>query len=113
MTPIIGDAVYVAAKIKEHFFAAKKEQLGKAYRPSSRFVRPEIWQAAAEICIELKADPYSFVRCALTHSHVPGGPYPNQLCGNAIRTWFADYQAVYGVSENGDIFANEIKSLIS
>ena len=114
MQPITGDKDYVASKIREYFFAGKKDrQDGKSYKPSKKFLNPEIWVVAAEICIELKADPYSFVRAAFLYNSVSGGPYPHQLTGNAIRHWYAHYKKTVNAPEGVDVYECEVQSLIT
>jgi hypothetical protein len=89
----VSAAVEATAElIKGHFARMKADQQGKPYRPHERFRKYELWVAAAEMCNELKADPFDFVRAAFTYCTVPGGPFPQMLCGNAARHWYKDHQ---------------------
>ena len=79
-------------EVKKAFYEAKRQQLGKAYSPSPRHNKQETWLAAGEICIELEASPFDFVRAAFMFNNVPGGPFPAQLTGGAARKWYNQYR---------------------
>jgi hypothetical protein len=112
LTATRSDVDCIAQNIRRYFVEGKTQQYGKPYRPQAKFNQPERWHAAAEICIDLKADPYSFVRSAFLYNTVPGGPFYTQLCGNAIRKWFAAYKQLNSVKEGEDVYAKEIEELI-
>lgn len=107
-----GSIDYTAQQIRKYFVESKTQQQGHAYRPQPKFNRKEFWTAAAEICIELQADPYSFVISAFLGCAVPGGPFPNQLCGSAIRKWFAAYKKLNSAPDGGDVYAHALDYLI-
>ena len=79
-------------EVKKAFYEAKRQQLGKPYSPQGRHNKPETWLAAGELCIELQASPYDFVRAAFLFNNVPGGPFPNQLVGGGARRWYNQYR---------------------
>jgi hypothetical protein len=85
------DIQNIASEIKKYFYDFKRQQIGKAYSPSERMRRPAIWAAAAELCVELKADPFAFVKAAFMFNNVPGGPYPTQITGRAADKWYRQY----------------------
>jgi len=58
------DIQNIANEIKKYFYDFKRQQLGKPYAPAERMRKPEIWAAAAELCVVLKADPFNFVKAA-------------------------------------------------
>ena len=86
----------LSQEIKRCFSEAKRQQLGKSYSPAPRFNKPEDWYAAAEVCAELEANAANFVRAAFMFNNVPGGPFPKQLAGNAIRRWYNQYRTQAG-----------------
>jgi len=77
--------------VKQHFYEAKRQQLGKPYSPASRQNKPETWYAAGEQCAYLEADPYIFVKAAFLYNNVPGGPFPNQMAGSASARWYKHF----------------------
>jgi hypothetical protein len=82
-----------ATEIRRIFGEMKREQTGKPYRPAPRNNKMETWLAAAEHCIQLETDPYSYVHAAFHYgSNIPGGPFANQLATSAARRWFLLYQ---------------------
>lgn len=85
------DIENTASDIKRLFYDYKRQQLGKPYNPADRFRKHDIWLAAAEKCISLKASPDMFVRAAFDQNTVPGGPYPTSLAGQAIVKWYSNF----------------------
>lgn len=111
---IQADVANVAEKLKRLFAEAKTEKEGRRYNPHARFKKPEIWRAAAEKCIGIGADPYSFVRAAFLYCTVPGGPFPQNMCTAAATRWYHEYQkSICGDHPEGDVYQAEIKGLIS
>lgn len=104
-----------AAEIKKYFYNFKRTQIGKSYSPAERFRKPEIWNAAAEKCIELKADPYNFTRAAFQFNNVPGGPFPHQLAGNAMTKWYRNFCRNLGASNmtEHEVTEQEVRDLLA
>ena len=114
-TEIVADLHNVAGRIRQLFIENKRKDSEKAYHPHPRFDRNEIWMAAAENCIECKADPYSFVRAAFRYCSIPGGPFPNNMCGKAAVKWFEAYKHLNSqVMKTGetDVFKAEVRAII-
>lgn len=108
-----SDPTWCAAEIKRAFFARKTAQLGRRYTPQERWRRDDFWEAAGAQCVELEADPESYVRAAFQGNTVPGGPFPSQLGGKASAMWWKRYadqfrQAVDGLTP----FEQDIHSLM-
>jgi hypothetical protein len=114
MPEYMAEQGVVAELLKKYFNAAKSEQQGKPYRPHPRYRRIEIWLAAADIAIEMKADPYDFIKAAFLFCTVPGGPYPQNLAANCARRWYSIYRqsAVKNGKFPDSIFKDEITNTI-
>jgi len=109
---IRSDADSIGQIIRRHFVEGKSQQIGKKYSFQKKYNSPDFWRVAAQICIEINADPFSFVRSAFLFCSIPGGPFPNQLCGNAIRKWFQSYQKLNAKPGVADVYEAEILSWI-
>ena len=113
-TPL-AETEATAELIKKHFNQLKSEQIGKKYNPHARFRKYELWIAAAEVCNDLEAGPYDFVRAAFLYCNIPGGPYPQNLCTNAVRIWYSEYKKLAPQTDGmavGDIYKVEIGTLV-
>ena len=112
--PIIAEVVNLAPELRKWYIAMKKDFIGKPYKPHPRFDTIKIWQAAAEKCLDLKADPFSFMRAGFIYSGMPKGPFPTHYASNAAVRWYQTYSRMY--SKDGkapeDVYAAEIKALI-
>ncbi len=115
MSEPTADRDAAAELLKRYFNAAKSEQRGQAYRPAARYRTYELWAAIADLCIELKADPYDFVRAAFLYCAVPGGPFPQNLAANCARRWYEQYRqaSVKNGKVPDKIFKAEISSMIT
>ncbi len=112
MSDYMAEQGVVAELLKKYFNAAKSEQQGKPYRPHPRYRRLEIWLAAADLAIELKADPYDFVKAAFLFAQIPGGPFPQNLSAGCARRWYVQYRqsAIKNGKFPDSIFKDEITS---
>lgn len=106
------DVSNTATEIKKYFYEFKRTQLSKPYSPADRYRRPEIWQAAAEKCIQLKADPYTFIRAAFMFNNVPGGPFPHQMAGQGAANWYSKFCHLHGADGKTEleVMEQEVKS---
>jgi hypothetical protein len=109
------DIQNTAAEIKKYFYDFKRQQIGKSYTPADRFRKPEIWNTAAERCVDLKADPFNFVKAAFLYNNVAGGPYPHQMTGQAVVKWYNQFLQASGASglTLQDVTEKEVKSTIA
>lgn len=108
------DIENTSAEIKRYFYEFKRKQYGKPYSPAERFRKPAIWTAAAEKCVELKADPFNFVRASFQFNNVPGGPFPHQLAGVAISKWYrALCRSVGATNDDVDLTEQEVKEVMA
>jgi hypothetical protein len=106
-----GDLENLANTIQQSYCNRKSVQDGRRIPLVTRFKNPGIWLKAAGICADLKGDPQGFVEAAFQYNKVPGGPFPQQLCGQAIRRWYANYAKAAGIREDGttqDILEAEV-----
>jgi hypothetical protein len=106
-----ADIENTANTIRQVFRNRKTVQLGKRYTPMTRHDNENIWRKAAEICIELNADPASFVEAVFAKNRVPGGPFSNQLTGRACRGWYKEFVEARSLNADGshkDIFEETI-----
>jgi hypothetical protein len=110
--PIQPDEHNLANELKRLFARMKTEQLGQLYKPAARFQKPAIWIAAARKCLELKADPFDFLRATFIYCSIPGGPYPQQLATNAAVRWYRQYSKSTVKGENETLYNLEIQGLI-
>lgn len=113
---ISAEVSATAGLIKKHFYAAKTEQRadGKRYNPAERFRDSAAWEAAGELCNQLSADPYDFVRAAFLYCTVPGGPFPVNMTGSAAKRWYQQWRRlnVKKGYEGEDPYAREIMQLL-
>ena len=102
-------------EIKRQFYEAKRQQLGKPYSPAPRYNDPDTWYAAGEKCVELSADPFTFVKAAFLYNTVPGGPFPSTLTGNAVVRWYNQYrQAQNANGKNAtEVMDQEVKNILT
>lgn len=77
-----------ARQLKREFNQAKTVQRGRPYQPAERWRNMDLWLSIADNCLQVRADPVTFVQAAFTYNQVPGGPFPNQLQGPAARKWY-------------------------
>jgi hypothetical protein len=81
----------LADRLKSSFFRRKSAKTGKPYKPHINFSKKEVWLKAAGNCKELKADAEDFLDAAFRYSTVANGPFPNQLGGDAMKSWYAEH----------------------
>lgn len=93
------------AEIRRLYILNKERILGEGKgKPSSRFDTPANWRKAAARCLELKADPESFVAASFAYCNLSTGPFANMMGGRAVKSWYASY-----VSKLGEDPANKTK----
>lgn len=94
--PRLAERDGVARRLKELFYAKKQELLGGPYKPATRHSKFELFQKAAETCIDLQVPVDTFINAAFEccAGSFKTGPFPNMLAGNAIRGWVKRYLQV-------------------
>jgi len=117
-----NDRKKLAQEIRTLFQREKREQLKKPYRPHPSHDTDEVWEKAALKCMELDADPYSFVRSAfefcLINAKNSKGPFPKHLGSGAMNRWYANYAGDKDtgetcVEENLSPFESQVRSDIN
>lgn len=81
----------LADRLKDSFFRRKSVKRGKPYKPHSNFSKKDVWLKVAGNCKELEADAEDFLDAAFRYSSVENGPFPNQLGGEAMKSWYAEH----------------------
>lgn len=105
------DAELCGRRIKACFYEQKQAQNGRPYRPASRHNNTETWTKAGENCLTVSADPKDFVRAAFKFNLTPGGPFPNQLLGDAARRWYVKLKEEAGWKNDGRFSSAYVQEL--
>ena len=85
------DTAKIAQLIRDNFRTAKGNQIGRPYRGHPDHDKWEIWETAADLCIESEADPVDFVSAAFALCTVPRGPFPKHMASKAATRWYSEY----------------------
>lgn len=81
----------VARVIRHHFAERKTAIHGRNYKPSSRHDKFTMWQAAADQCIAVGANPQDYVAAMFEFCPMKMGPFANQIAGKAALKWWKKY----------------------
>ena len=104
LDPIQPDVENLAGTLRHMFAQAKSEQMGRRYSPADRFKDMKLWRAAAERCLEVKADPHDFVKAAVMFCSVAGGPFPQHMGSPRACQWYRSYLKIIGAEEGDDVY---------
>ena len=88
---MIAEIENTANTLRQIFRNRKSTQIGRRYTLLDRYDNPEFWEGAAQACSELSASPTDYIEAAFKYVKVPGGPFPQQLVGQAARGWYKRY----------------------
>ena len=81
----------LADRLKDSFFRRKSAKRGKPYKPHNNFSKKDVWLKVAGNCKELEANAEDFLDAAFKYASIEGGPFPNQLVGKAMKSWYAEH----------------------
>jgi hypothetical protein len=93
------DIDQLARRIRVILVDAKTQQLGHKYKLSAKMDQFKFFQRAAEQCMELEADPVDYIAAAVENCGISGGPFPNQLGGQAAKAWYLKFKEGRGISD--------------
>lgn len=79
------------SNIKHAYEEQKKALIGPDYKLTNNPRFKTAWVKAAELCMELSADPTDFVRVAFAASEASVGPHPNQLYTDKVKQLYRNY----------------------
>ena len=97
--PYIPTAKDLAPQIRAAFIRHKEIKIRKRYKPSGKPGQDTAahWLKAAEVCIDLNAQPDVFVAAIFSQSTVKGGPFSSTLGGGFARQWYHEYCRIHGM----------------
>jgi hypothetical protein len=79
--------------LKKAYIIEKNQRIGgkRPYKFSEKHDRTEHWRKIAMQCLELNADPITYMRAAFIKCTMPDGPFVNSLGGPAAKHWYVSY----------------------
>jgi len=107
------DRENIALDIRKYFKDYKARQLGRPYKPHPDHDTTEVWQKAADKCIELKSDPLSFVEAAFRYCSVKSkhnGPFPKQMGSKAMDRWCENFEKLNSSGTEDSAYENDVAS---
>lgn len=95
--------------LKKAYIVEKNQRIGgkRPYKFSEKHDRAEHWKKIAMQCLELNADPVTYMRAAFIKCTMPDGPFVNSLGGPAAEKWYASYVRSIGSKISHDKKDNE------
>lgn len=98
------DVEVIASEVRTCFITTMRGKTGKKYKPADRYDNWNIWNAAAQKCIELNVSPETLVKACFYYApDVPGGPYPTFLAGKKIAFWVNQFKSICGDNDDDSI----------
>lgn len=101
---------YTAAELMRLYREEKRHRIGRRYVLHPRFQNPKIWEHAAELCIEVGAEPKEFIQAAFDGCKIKEGPMPNLLSSKrSMGRWWQEWSSARPVA--GDTCGSHIAKL--
>lgn len=93
-----GHVRALSKALKQAYINEKTQRIGnkRPYKFSPKHDKDAHWKKIAVQCLELNADPITYMRAAFIKCTMPDGPFVNSLGGAAAEAWYRNYVRTIG-----------------